>query len=119
MKSINEFPAEKRIEKTEAEWKKELTPEQFKILRNPEMILPPNYITYLLKEINQNNPLDIRAVRDLEMGLRNLKMAISSLPDEVTFENKELDIALNRLERAVVFLRENYRRNRNRGLFNE
>jgi peptide-methionine (R)-S-oxide reductase len=33
MKTTNEFPAEKRIEKTEAEWKKELSPEQYRILR--------------------------------------------------------------------------------------
>src|SRR5690606_897751 len=33
MNSINDFPEEKRIEKTDAEWQKKLTPEQFKILR--------------------------------------------------------------------------------------
>lgn len=33
MKAINEFPAEERIEKSEAEWKKELSPEQYRILR--------------------------------------------------------------------------------------
>ncbi|OAQ38189.1 hypothetical protein A5893_15435 [Pedobacter psychrophilus] len=97
----------------------ELTREQFKILRNPEMILPPDYITHLLKEINQNNPVDFRVVRDLEMGLRKLKIVISSLPEEITFENKELDMALNRLDRAIIFLMENHRRNRNRGLFIE
>lgn len=97
----------------------ELTREQFKILRNPEMILPPNYISYILKEINQNNPLDVRVVRDLDFGLRNLKMALSSLPDEVTFENKDLDMSINRLERAIIYLKENQRRNRSRDLFNE
>lgn len=33
MKTINNYPAEKKVEKTEAEWKKELTPEQYRILR--------------------------------------------------------------------------------------
>ncbi len=33
MKVTNEFPKEERIEKSEAEWKKELTPEQYRILR--------------------------------------------------------------------------------------
>jgi len=33
MKTINEFPAEKRIEKSDVEWKKELSPEQHRILR--------------------------------------------------------------------------------------
>ncbi len=97
----------------------EITREQFKILRNPELILPPNYITHILREINQNNPFDMRIIRDLDFGLRNLKMALSTLPDEATFENKDLDMALNRLERAIIFLRENHRRNRNRDLFNE
>lgn len=97
----------------------ELTREQFKILRNPEMILPPNYISHILKEINQNNPLDIRVMRDLDFGFRNLKMAISSIPEEATFENKDLDVALNRLERAIIYIKENQKRNRSRDLFNE
>lgn len=95
----------------------ELTREQFKILRNPEMILPPNYISYILKEINQNNPLDFRVVRDLDIGLRNLKIVLSSLPEGVTFENKDLDMSFNRLERAIIYLKENQRRNRD--LFNK
>ncbi len=33
MNSTNDFPEEKRIEKSDTEWQKELTPEQFKILR--------------------------------------------------------------------------------------
>lgn len=97
----------------------ELTREQFKILRNPEMILPPNYISFILKEFNQRNPIDVGAMRDLDFGLRNLKAAISSLTEEVVFDNKDLDMAFSRLERAVMFLKENHRRNRNRDLFNE
>lgn len=96
----------------------ELTREQFKILRNPEMILPPNYISFILKEFNQRNPIDVGAMRDLDFGLRNLKAAISFLPEEVVFDNKDLNMALSRLERAVIFLKENHRRNRNRDLFN-
>lgn len=97
----------------------EITREQFKILRNPEMILPPNYISFILKEINKNNPVDTRVMRDLDFGFRNLKMAVSSLPQEVVFENKDLDSAITRLERAINYLKENHRRNRNRDLFNE
>ena len=97
----------------------EITREQFKILRNPELILPPNYISHIIKEINQSNPLDLRVVRDLDFGMRNLKIVISSLPNEITFENKELEMAINRLERAIIFIKENHRRNRTRDLFNE
>ena len=97
----------------------ELTREQFKILRNPEMILPPNYISFVLKEMNQHNPFDVRVMRDLDFGFRNLKTAVSSLPQEVIFENKDLDSAITRLERAIIYLKENHRRNRNRDLFNE
>lgn len=97
----------------------ELTREQFKIMRNPEMILPPNYLTFILKEINQNNLLDSRIIRDLDFGLKHLKIAISTLPKDMTFENKELDMSLNRLERAIIFLTHNHRRNHNRDLFNE
>lgn len=97
----------------------ELTREQFKILRNPEMILPPNYISFIIKEFNQRNPIDVGAMRDLDFGLRNLKAAISSLPEEVVFDNKDLDMAFSRLERAIMFLKENHRRNRNLDLFNE
>lgn len=97
----------------------EITREQFKILRNPEMILPPNYISYILKEINQNNNVDIRAMRDLDFGFRNLKNVVSSLPQEVIFENKDLDSAIVRLDRAINYLKEKTRRNRNRDLFNE
>lgn len=112
-----ELPANKSNEAVEEIL--EITREQFKILRNPELILPPNYISHILREINQNNPFDMRIIKDLDFGLRNLKMALSTLPDEATFENKDLDMALNRLERAIIFLRENHRRNRNRDLFNE
>ncbi|MFT3918079.1 hypothetical protein [Cloacibacterium sp.] len=97
----------------------EITREQFKILRNPELILPPNYISHIIKEINQSNPLDLRVVRDLDFGMRNLKIVLSSLPNEITFENKELEMAINRLERAIIFIKENHRRNRVRDLFNE
>jgi len=97
----------------------ELTREQFKILRNPELILPPNYISYIVREMNQSNPIDLRAMRDLDFGFKNLKLAISTLPQEFIFENKELDSAITRLERAVVYIKENHRRNRNRDLFNE
>lgn len=97
----------------------EITREQFKILRNPEMILPPNYISYILKEINQNNNVDTRAMRDLDFGFKILKNAVSSLPQEVIFENKDLDSAIIRLDRAINYLKEKTRRNRNRDLFNE
>lgn len=33
MKTINDYPVTERIEKTEEEWKKELSPEQYRILR--------------------------------------------------------------------------------------
>ncbi|MCD9855837.1 toll/interleukin-1 receptor domain-containing protein [Epilithonimonas sp. JDS] len=90
----------------------ELTREQFKILRNPEMILPPQYISIILKEMNQNNSIDGRVMRDLEFGFRNLKMVISSIPEEATFENKDLESAITRLERAIIYIKENYKRNR-------
>nr|WP_315173914.1 TIR domain-containing protein [uncultured Flavobacterium sp.] len=97
----------------------EITREQFKILRNPEMILPPNYISHILKEISQNNPIDERVMRDLDYGLRKLKMAILLLPEEVVFENKDLDMSLSKLERAIEFLKENHRIKRARNFFDK
>ncbi|ANH80235.1 hypothetical protein A8C56_03880 [Niabella ginsenosidivorans] len=97
----------------------ELTREQFKILRNPEAILPPQYISYILKEFSPNFKIDTKIARDLDFGFKNLKMAISKLPEEVMTENLDLDRALMRLERAIIYLIENYKRRPTRSLFEE
>lgn len=98
----------------------DLTREQFKILRNPEIILPPNYLAYILKEVNQNNTIDNQLMRDLDFGYRSLRRSLSNLPEEFLFENKELESALNRLERSIIYLKESQKRNRlETRIFNE
>lgn len=97
----------------------ELTREQFKVLRNPEALFPPQYIAYVLKEFSPNFKIDSKIVRDLDFGLRNLKMASSKLLEDKTTENPDLQRAILRIERAIIYLLENYKRSRTRGLFEE
>ncbi|SHF94053.1 TIR domain-containing protein [Flavobacterium johnsoniae] len=98
----------------------DLTREQFKILRNPEIILPPTYLAHVIKELNQNSTVDAQVIRDLDYGYRNLRRSLSNIPEEFIFENKELELALNRLERSIIYLKENHKRNRlDSRLFNE
>ncbi len=97
----------------------ELTREQFKILRNPETLLPPPYIEYVLKEYSQSFKIDSKIIRDLDFGLRNLKLAVSKIPQEAILENSDLERAIVRIERAIIYVLENYKRSRTRGLFEE
>jgi hypothetical protein len=93
----------------------ELTREQFKILRNPEAILPPDYLGFIFRKLKENN-INPTLVRDLSFGLKRLKTAISEMPSEVTFENIELDKAILQLEKAINYLME---KNKRRSLFDE
>jgi len=95
----------------------ELTREQFKILRNPEALLPADYLTYIFKNYTTKTQLNPAVVRDLNFGLKRLKNVISEMPKEVTFENIELDKAMLRLERAVNYLLDRDLKRRN--LFDE
>jgi len=97
----------------------ELTREQFKILRNPEMILPPNYIKSIMKEENIKNIVDIRVLRDLEIGLRELKSALLPIQNQGKDVNKDIFMSLNRLQRPIVYLVHANKRNRNTDLFDE
>ena len=97
----------------------ELTREQFKILRNPEMILPPDYIKGIMKEENIKNIVDIRILRDLEIGLRDLKSALLPLQNQGTAVNKDIFMSLNRLQRPITYLIRCNKQNRNKDLFNE
>jgi hypothetical protein len=97
----------------------ELTREQFKILRNPEMILPPNYIKSIMKEENIKNIVDIRVLRDLEIGLRELKSALLPIQNQGKDVNKDIFMSLNRLQRPIIYLINANKRNRNTDLFDE
>ena len=97
----------------------ELTREQFKILRNPGMILPPDYIKGIMKEENIKNIVDIRILRDLEIGLRDLKSALLPLQNQGTAVNKDIFMSLNRLQRPITYLIRCNKQNRNKDLFNE
>jgi TIR domain len=97
----------------------ELTREQFKILRNPEMILPPDYFQSIMKEKNLKNIVDIRVLSDLEIGLRDLKSALLPIQNQGKNLYKDIFNSLNRLQRPIIYLINANKRNRNTDLFDE
>lgn len=97
----------------------ELTREQFKILRNPEMILPPDYFQSIMKEKDVKNIVDIRVLSDLEIGLRDLKSALLPIQNQGKNLYKDIIISLNRLQRPIIYLINANKRNRNIDLFDE
>jgi len=94
----------------------ELTREQFKMLRNPEAILPAEYLSFVLKNAGVGM-VDEKVVRDLEVGYRRLRNAVKDVTPEAPINLEEIDIAMHRLERAIMYLIENTRRNKKTGLF--
>lgn len=94
----------------------ELTREQFKVLRNPEALLPPDYLSYVLKNTGVGM-IDEKILKDLDLGYRRLRTAITSASPEAPMNSEEVDLALHRLERAISYLIDNYRRNRKSGFF--
>lgn len=74
----------------------ELTREQHKLLRNPEAILPADYLNYIFKKTNLGST-DERLLKDLQMGIRRLRSELASdETDLVSVEN-----AIQRMERAI------------------
>lgn len=94
----------------------ELSREQYKLLRNPEAVLPPDYLLNLINSLN-NEAVDTRVIRDLDFGLRRLKNSLNDFPVEMVNSNNELNLAVTRLERAIYYLLETNRRNRQRSIF--
>lgn len=116
-KSVKENPSSNSSEIVEEIL--ELTREQFKILRNPEMLLPPDYFQSIMKEKNVKNIVDIRVLSDLEIGLRDLKSALLPIQNQGKNIYKDIFISLNRLQRPIVYLINANKRNRNADLFDE
>lgn len=94
----------------------ELSREQYKLLRNPEAVLPPDYLLNLINSLN-NETVDPKVIRDLDFGLRRLKNSFNDFPVEMVNSNNELNLAITRLERAIYYLIETNRRNRQRSIF--
>lgn len=109
MKDTPEGSAEVNSNNAALEEILELTREQFKILRNPELILPVDYIKYALKDSGIGIP-DQKVLRDLDFGLQRLKNALNNSTSEKQLSFDEVERAANRLERAIVYLLETNRR---------
>jgi hypothetical protein len=72
-----------------------------------------------MKEENIKNIVDIRVLRDLEIGLRELKSALLPIQNQGKDVNKDIFMSLNRLQRPIVYLVHANKRNRNTDLFDE
>lgn len=94
----------------------ELTREQHKLLRNPEAILPIDYLNYILKNSGIGFT-DEKVVRDLEMGLKRLRSALSNANPETPLNSEEVEIAMHRIERAVHYVISHSRQSRKGGFF--
>lgn len=92
----------------------ELTREQHKLLRNPEAILPFDYLNYVMKKSNIGFT-DDRSLKELHMGIRRLRNELSSEePDLGGVEN-----AIQRIERVLHNLTNQNRNRRNPGFLFE
>ncbi|WP_259066329.1 toll/interleukin-1 receptor domain-containing protein [Mucilaginibacter sp. X4EP1] len=95
----------------------ELTREQFKLLRNPEILLPEAYLSYILKNVAG---IDGKIIDEIEICIRGLRQVLSKVTPEQPINLADVEITLHRLERVKYYLRDNGRnRTRLSQLFKE
>lgn len=95
----------------------ELSREQLKMLRNPEALLPPNYLTYVLRNFGGVGVINEKVWNDLEIGLENLKRTLSNSSSENPIKQDDVLTAYRRLDRAISYLLLKHKKNNSDRMF--
>ncbi len=86
----------------------DLAREQFKLLRNPEMLFPPDYVAYALRNSTYGT-FDDKSYRDLRFSFRRLQDSLTTASLETPLLSDEIQMALQRMERSIVRFTNNSR----------
>jgi hypothetical protein len=83
----------------------ELTRNQYKILRNPESLLPPSYLGFIFKNMGFIEP-EGRVIRDLDRAATQLKAIVENTTPEQPINIEDLKFILHKLQRPIAYLHE-------------